>query len=56
MYNLISALIAHTWQTGTNASGEQQYIYYICGSVIVILVVVFIDLVYRLFRSILKIK
>lgn len=54
MYDLISALIGHTWQT--NYSGEQQYIYYIAGAVIVILLVVFIDLVYRLFRSILKIK
>ena len=54
MYDLISALIGHTWQT--NYNGEQQYIYYIAGAVIVILLVVFIDLVYRLFRSILKIK
>lgn len=53
MYNLISALIGHTWIT--NNAGEQQYIYYIAGAVIVILLVVFIDLVYRLFRSILKI-
>jgi len=53
MYDLITALINHTWQT--NYSGDQQYIYYICGTLIIILTVVFIDLVYRLFRSILKI-
>lgn len=53
MYDLIQALIGHNWNT--QYSGDQQYIYYICGAVIIILVVVFIDLVYRLFRSILKI-
>ena len=53
MYNLISALINHTWTTNT---ADQQYIYYICGAVIIILVVVFIDLVYRIFRSVLKIS
>lgn len=53
MYDLISALINHTWQN--NYTGDQQYIYYIAGTLIIILTVVFIDLVYRLFRSILKI-
>lgn len=52
MYALINALINHNWTTGDSA---QQYIYYICGAVIIILTVVFIDLVYRLFRSILRI-
>lgn len=46
MYDIISQIIDHFWTTG---SGEQQYIYYICGSVIIILVVVFIDMVYRVF-------
>lgn len=54
MYNLISNLIGHTWVTQN--AGDQQYIYYIAGAIIVILVVVVIDLVYRLFRSILKIN
>ena len=53
MYDLIEALINHTWVS--NYSGDQQYIYYIAGTVIIILTVVIIDLVYRLFRSILKI-
>lgn len=48
MYDLISNLIDHNWIT-TNA-GEQQYIYYICGAVIIILLVVFVDLMYRVFR------
>lgn len=47
MYDLISNIIDHSWIT-TNA-GEQQYIYYICGCLIVILTVVFIDLIYRVF-------
>lgn len=48
MYDLISNLIDHTWITQN--SGEQQYIYYIAGCVIVIGFVVVIDLVYRVFR------
>lgn len=48
MYDIISGIINHTWSTG---SSDQQYIYYICGSLIVILTVVFVDMVYRVFRS-----
>lgn len=47
MYDLIENIINHTWNT--QYSGDQQYIYYICGCLIVILTVVFIDLVYRVF-------
>lgn len=46
MYDIISDIINHTWIT--QSSGEQQYIYYICGALIVILSCVFIDLVYRI--------
>lgn len=48
MYDLISDLINHNWIT--QSAGEQQYIYYICGCLIVIGFVVLIDLVYRVFR------
>lgn len=44
MYDLISGLIDHGWTT--NAS-EQQYIYFICGALTIILTVVIIDLIYR---------
>lgn len=47
MFDLIKALIDHNWIT-TNA-GDQQYIYYISGCLIVILTVTFIDLGYRVF-------
>lgn len=50
MYNIIQQIINHTWQS-TGATGDQQYIYYICGSLIIVLVSVIIDLVYRTFRS-----
>ena len=46
MYDLINGIIDHSWTTG---SSEQQYIYYICGSLICILTVVFIDLGFRVF-------
>lgn len=48
MYNIISGIIDHVWNSG---SSEQSYIMYACVSIIIILTVVFIDLVYRVFRS-----
>lgn len=53
MYNLISQLINHSWVT--NAS-EQQYIYYICGAMIIILTIVFLDFIYRILRTLLHIS
>lgn len=47
MYRIISDIIDHSWVTQN--AGDQQYIYYICGALIVILTVVFIDLIYRVF-------
>lgn len=46
MYNIISNIISHSWASG---SSEQQYIYYICGALIVMFSCVIIDLVYRVF-------
>ena len=48
MYDIVSGIIDHSWNT--TSSGEQQYIYYICGALIILLTCVFIDLVYRVFR------
>lgn len=48
MYDIISSIINHVWIT-TNA-GEQQYIYYACSVIIPVLVAVFVDLIYRVFR------
>lgn len=47
MYDIIENIISHSWES--NYTSDQQYIYYICGAVIVIFTVVFIDLVYRVF-------
>ena len=47
MYDLIKNIIDHDWIS--QSAGDQQYIYYIAGSLIIILVVVFIDLIYRVF-------
>lgn len=46
MYDIIENLINHNWVTGTS---EQQYIYYICGSLIILFTCVIIDMVYRVF-------
>lgn len=47
MYEIVDGIINHAWLTQN--AGAQQYIYYICGCLIVIFSVVFIDLVYRVF-------
>lgn len=47
MYEVIEDIINHTWQS--NYTSDQQYIYYIAGTLIVIFTVVIIDLVYRIF-------
>ena len=44
MYDLISGLIDHAW---INTSSEQQYIYFICAALIIILTAVILDLIYR---------
>lgn len=48
MYDVVHSIIGHDWIT--NYTSDQQYIYYICGALIVIIMVVLIDLVYRIFR------
>lgn len=45
MYDIIYSMIDHSWQS--NYTSDQQYIYYICGALIIVLTVVFIDLIYR---------
>lgn len=50
MYEIIRQIINHTWAT-SGATGDQQYIYYISGALILVLVPVIIDLVYRIFGS-----
>lgn len=47
MYDIISGIIGHTWNT--QYSGDQQYIYYICGCLIVLFSCVLIDVCYRIF-------
>lgn len=52
MYEIISQIISHSWQT--NYSGDQQYIYYIAGALIVVLTVAFVDLVKTTFQQFLR--
>lgn len=48
MYDIVSNIIGHTWQS--NYTSDQQYIYYICGCLIILFSCVAIDLIYRVFR------
>lgn len=51
MYDIISNIIDHNWATGNS---EQQYIYYICGALIVVFSVVFVDMIRDFFRSFMR--
>lgn len=50
MYDVINEIINHVFIPENVA--DQQIIYCICGALIIILTVVFIDLIYRVFRHI----
>ena len=47
MYDIIENIIDHSWITQN--AGAQQYVYYICGALIIVFVVVVVDLIYRIF-------
>lgn len=49
MYDIIAGIIQHTWDSDYYNNTEQQITYYICGALIIIITVVFVDLVYRVF-------
>lgn len=48
MYSIIENIIDHEWVS--NYSGDQSYIYYICGLVIVIFFVWFLDVLKEIIR------
>ena len=48
MYDVVSSIIDHAWVT--NTTSDQQYIYYICDTLIVVFSVVFIDGIKGVFR------
>lgn len=43
MYNIIYQIIDHVYQTGNTATGDQQYIYYGCISLILLLTIWILD-------------
>lgn len=56
MYDIIQDIIDHIYQTGTSATGDQQYIYYICAIVIPLCIIIAVDLIHSIFRSFTKFK
>lgn len=52
MYEIISQIISHSWES--NYGGDQQYIYYISGALIIVLTVAFVDLVKTTFAQFLR--
>lgn len=49
MYDIIRNLINHTWQS--NYTSDQQYIYYIAGTVIILFVVWVFDILTQLVKA-----
>lgn len=52
MYDIIFRIIGHEWLS--NYNGEQQYIYWTCCALILVLTVVFVDLVKTTFAQFLR--
>lgn len=48
MYDIIYQIISHAWDSSYSNS-EQQYIYFTCCALILVLTAVFIDMVVRIF-------
>lgn len=49
MFEIIRAIIDHAWES--SYQGDQQYIYYTCAALIIILSVAFIDMIKQLFSN-----
>lgn len=49
MYDIIKNIIDHTY-SGGYSNGEEAYLYYICGSLIILFVILMFDTFRRLFR------
>lgn len=52
MYDLISGIIEHAWTSGAS---EQTTIYYICGALICLLVVAFVDIIRGIFHAFVRV-
>lgn len=53
MYDIIRNIINHTWIT-QNAPGDQQILYYMASVAVLVLIVVFIDMVYKVLSSFIR--
>lgn len=49
MYDIVSQIIGHNWFG--EAASEQEFIYCICGALILLFTVVFVDLIRDIIRS-----
>ena len=49
MYDLVYELIGHTWSGSGYSGTEEQYIYSICGVIIIIVLVVLVRWIDRIF-------
>lgn len=56
LYNFIYQLIGWTWQSGQGAPPEQTYVYTTACVIVIMLVAVTVDLLYRIVSSIFEFK
>ena len=49
MYDMIVEIISHTWDTSSYSNTEQQYIYSICGVIIIVVLVAMVRWIDRIF-------
>lgn len=49
MYDIISGILDHAWIN--NYTSDQQYLYYICGAVIIVFAVAFVDAIKSLLAA-----
>lgn len=51
MYDIVNQIINHNWEVG---GSEKQYVYVICGALIVLFSVVIIDIIRDIFHAIFR--
>lgn len=49
MYDLVTSIIDHVWDTSGYSSTEQQYVYSICGVIIIVVLIAMVRWIDKVF-------
>lgn len=55
VYDVIKDIISHTWET-TSGSSEQSYIYYVCGTLIILFTIWFLGFLKSMLFSLFRVR